>query len=361
MNNEIGTKRIMRLRNSSFIFNFQLSIIMSKYFRILAIDGGGIRGMLPAIIVAELEKRLRLATGKEDSYISDYFDLIAGTSAGGILSCVYLCNKDGGRLDANEAVTLLEKYGPKIFQKRVFGFLIRLFDALYPARGIHNALRNTLGEVKLSDAQCNCAIMAYDITDRKAVIFTRDSARQEPGRDYKLRDIARATSAAPTYFRVARAKSMTNDPSYLIDGGIFANDPTICAIIEAKKTKFSLTGKYPKISEMLVVSIGTGKVQKSYNYEKAKKWGAISWAIPVIDMLQSSSAEVVSYQVDKLFDSEDCREQYIRIVPELYDVSHQMDDASTKNIARLKEAGNKYIANNSNQLDEIVQLLLETV
>jgi len=331
---------------------------MSKYFRILAIDGGGIRGMLPAIIVAELEKRLRLVTGREDSYISDYFDMIAGTSAGGILSCVYLYNKDVSRLDASEAVTLLEKNGPKIFQKRFFGFIIRLFDALYPARGINSALKRTFGETKLSDAICNCAIMAYDITERKAVIFTRDSAQQEPGRDYRLRDIARATSAAPTYFRVAKAKSMAGDFSYLIDGGIYANDPTICAIVEAKKTKFGQKDEYPKISDMFVVSIGTGKVVKSYNYEKTKKWGVISWAIPVIDMLQSSSAEVVSYQVDKLFDSENCREQYIRIVPELYDVNHKMDDASLKNIARLKEAGNKYIANNSNRLDEIVQSLL---
>jgi patatin-like phospholipase/acyl hydrolase len=151
---------------------------------------------------------------------------------------------------------------------------------------------------------------------------------------------------------------MSGDFAYLIDGGIYANDPTICAIIEAKKTGFGQSGEYPKISDMLVVSIGTGKVVKSYNYEKSKKWGVISWAIPVIDMLQSSSAEVVSYQVDKLFDSENCREQYIRIVPELYDVSHKMDDASPKNIARLRDAGRKYIANNSGQLDEIVQLII---
>jgi len=332
---------------------------LSKYFNILTIDGGGIRGMLPAMIIAELEKRLRRATGREDSYISDYFDLIAGTSAGGILSCCYLYHHENCRLDASEAVALLEKYGSKIFQKRIFGFLIRFFDALYPARGINTVLKNTFGEAKLSDVVCNCAIMAYDITGRKAVIFTRDAAQQNPGRDYKLRDIARATSAAPTFFRVAKAQSMDGDFSYLIDGGIYANDPTICAIIEAKKTKFGSDHVYPAISNMLIVSIGTGKVVKSYDYEKSKKWGVISWAIPVIDMLQSSSAEVVSYQVDKLFDSEDCRDQYIRIVPELYDVSHKMDDASSKNIARLREAGNKYITHNSNQLDEIVQLLLQ--
>ena len=354
------------------IFHCQLSIfvvayplrltksrdMMRKYFKILAIDGGGVRGMLPAMIIAEIEKRLRHITGKEDSYIADYFDLIAGTSTGGILSCYYIYNQDGRRFDAGKAITLYEEFGSIIFKKRLFSFVIRLFDALYPAKGIYHVLKETLGEAKLSEALCNCAIMAYDISARKAVIFTRDSARQDAGRDYTLRDIARATSAAPTYFRVAKAISMSGDSSYLIDGGIYANDPTICAIVEAKKTKFGESGEYPKLSDMFVVSIGTGKVVKSYEYEKAKKWGVIRWAIPVIDMLQSSSAEVVSYQVDKLFDSEDCREQYIRIVPELYDVNHKMDDASSKNIVRLKEAGNKYIADNSSLLDEIVKLLI---
>ena len=331
---------------------------MSKYFRILAIDGGGIRGLLPAIIIAELEKRLRQATGKADSYISDYFDMVAGTSTGGILACYYLYNNNGNRYDAKKAVDMYENHGATIFQKRFFRFFIRFFDALYPSKGIDSVLKDTFGEAKLSDSPCNSAVMAYDISERKAVIFTRDSARNEPGRDYRLCDIARATSAAPTFFRVAKAVSMNNVPSYLIDGGIYANDPTICAIIEAKKTLFSDSGEYPQIKEMFVVSISTGKVVKPYKYESAKKWGVIRWAIPVIDMLQSSSAEVVSYQVDKLFDSEGCRERYIRIVPDLLDASHDMDDASTKNIAKIKNAGQKYIDNNSKLLDEIVSNLI---
>ena len=330
---------------------------MSKFFRILSIDGGGIRGMLPAMIIAELEKRLRQATGKADSYISDYFDLIAGTSTGGILACYYLYNNNGSRLDAAKAVDMYEKHGATIFKKRLLRFFIRFFDALYPSKGIDTILKETLGETKLSESPCNSAVMAYDISERKAVIFTRDSAKKEPARDYRLRDIARATSAAPTYFRVAKAEAMNGVPSYLIDGGIYANDPTICAIIEAKKTSYGEKGEYPQIKEMFVVSISTGKVVKPYKYESAKGWGVIRWAIPVIDMLQSSSAEVVSYQVDKLFDSEGCNERYIRIVPELYNVTHKMDDTSSKNIANMKSAAEKYIAAHDKQLDEIVKQL----
>ena len=327
---------------------------MRKTFRILSIDGGGVRGMLPAMVIAEIEKRLRLATGKADCYISDYFDLIAGTSAGGMLACFYLYHHIGNRFDATKAIELYEKHGKTIFQKRLFRNVIRFFDALYPDKGIDTVLKDTFGDAKLSDAPCNSAIMAYHITDRKAVIFTADTARRETGRDFLLRDIARATSAAPTYFRVAQAISMDNVPSYLIDGGIYANDPTICAIIEARKTMFRNNGKAPKIKDMYIISLSTGNTAKSYRYEKAKRWGVISWAIPVIDMLQSSSAEVVSYQVNSLFESENCTDNYIRIVPDLYNASHRMDDASAKNIAHLKEAGNRCIAAHSELLDQIV-------
>jgi patatin-like phospholipase/acyl hydrolase len=331
---------------------------MSKNFRILAIDGGGIRGLLPAMIIAELERRLREATGRYDSYISDYFDLIAGTSAGGILTCFYLYNHNGRRYDADRGVELYEKYGATIFQKRLFRFFIRLFDSLYPDRGIDRVLWETFGDARLSEARCNSAVMTYDITNRKAVIFTTDAARREKGRDYLLRDIARATSAAPTFFRVAKATSMDGTPSYLIDGGIYANDPTMCAIIEAKKTVYRDCRTYPKIKDMYVVSLGTGKVAKSYNYESAKRWGIFRWAIPVIDMLQSSGAEAVSYQVEKLFEAEDCSDRYIRIVPAIDGVTHKMDDASTENIAKIQAAGRRYIKENTSQLDRIVKHLI---
>ncbi len=331
---------------------------MSKYFRILAIDGGGIRGMLPAMIIAELEKRLRETTGNADSYISDYFDLIAGTSTGGILTCFYLYYNNGCRYDAVKAVEMYEQHGATIFQKRLFRFFMRLFGSLYPDKGIDRVLRETFSDAKLSDAPCNSAVMAYNIMDRKAVIFTTEAARREKGRDYLLRDMARATSAAPTFFSVAKAMAMDGVPSYLIDGGIYANDPTMCAIVEAKKTMSRNRKEYPKIKDMYIVSLGTGKVAKSYKYESAKRWGVINWAIPVIDMLQSSSAEVVSYQVGKLFDAEGCSDRYIRIVPDLYNVTHKMDDASAKNIANIRDAGNKYIATNSKLLDEVVKQLI---
>ena len=332
---------------------------MSKFFRILSIDGGGIRGIMPAIIISELEKRLRLSTGKPDSYISDYFDMIAGTSTGGMLACYYLYNNDGNRLDAVNAIDMYEKHGATIFKTRLLRRIIQyIFDPLYHENGINKVLKETFGDVKLSEAPCNSTIMAYDITARKAVIFTSETARNKESRNYYLRDIARATSAAPTYFRVAKTKAMNGDCSYLIDGGIYANDPTLCAIVEAKKTKYPDRDECPKIKDMYVVSLGTGEIKEPYKYKKAKHWGRFCWILPLIDMLLSSGSEVVSFQVKKLFEAENSKSNYKRIVPKLINVNDEMDDASPKNIANLKSVAEQYIANNSNKLDEIVKQLI---
>ncbi len=330
-----------------------------KKYKILSIDGGGIRGILPAMILQEMERRLRQRTGNANARIADCFDMIAGTSAGGMLACSMLYNHDGKKMDCATAVELFEQGGPKIFKKTFLNQIRRVFDSLYPAKNIESVLADIFGNSQLSDSDKEGLITAYDITNREAVLFDTDSARREPHRDYRLADIARATSAAPTYFPVAEVSSMAGTQKCLVDGGIYANDPSLCAIIEAKKKVWKETNCAPKIHDMYVVSIGTGRVSKSYLYNKAKSWGLVSWALPVIDILQSSGAEVISYQVSKLFEAEDCQSQYVRLTPEIGKASDQMDDGSVKNIEALKESANNYIQAHSADLDRVIDDLLK--
>lgn len=329
-----------------------------KKYKILSIDGGGIRGILPAVILQEMERRLRERTSNENERISDYFDMIAGTSAGGMLACSMLYKHDGKKMDCSTAVSLFESGGPRIFKKNGFNQIRRIFDSMYPAKNIEAVLAEVFGDSQLSESDTEGLITAYDITDREAVLFDTSSAKRDQNRDYRLADIARATSAAPTYFPVAEVTSMGGTDKCLVDGGIYANDPSLCAIVEAKKKIWKETNRAPKIHDMYVVSIGTGRVSKSYLYEKAKGWGLISWALPVIDILQSSGAEVISYQVGKLFEAEECLDQYIRLTPEIGDASEEMDDGSVKNIEALKASAEKYIQEHSADLDKIVSDLL---
>lgn len=329
---------------------------MTKKVTILSIDGGGIRGIIPAVILAEIEKRLQEKTGNPDARLADCFDMIAGTSTGGILSCLYL---HPNRFPAEKAVGLYADNGRHIFKLRipVLNRVLSLFTSKYPAKGLEKALNDTLSSARLSQAVKCSLITAYDIVKRKSVLFTVPEAKESPHRDFYLKDIARATSAAPTYFKPAAVKSVGNELHTLVDGAMFANDPALCALVEARKTTFAKCD-HPVLTNLYVLSIGTGKESHGFNPRKASRWGIAGWAVPVVDMLMTASPEVVHYQLEQLFDVAGCTDCYVRLDPKLENASPDMDDVSDQNIRHLKEAGASFIANNTAQLDGIVEQLI---
>jgi hypothetical protein len=111
-------------------------------------------------------------------------------------------------------------------------------------------------------------------------------------------------------------------------------------------------------SDLYIVSIGTGKERKKYPYDKAKEWGAIGWARPLIDILLSASSEVVDYQMRQLFNVAGCSDCYVRLEPELGKASAKMDDASEKNIKNLKNAAESFIERNEAVLEGVVKQLI---
>ncbi len=339
---------------------------MTKKACILSIDGGGIRGVIPGVILQAIETKLQEASGNNDARLADYFDLMAGTSTGGILTCIYLTPDENGKpkYSAEEAVGMYFKRGGDIFDVSL-GQKIRslggVIDEKYPSKNMNEALTEYFGDVKLSELIRPCLITSYDIRNRKAHFFKRHRASSEI-KDYYVRRVARATSAAPTYFPVALVESLAGAAHPLVDGGVFANNPAMCGYAEARNIDFNaLTpGKptEPEANEMMVVSISTGSVKEPYYYDKAKDWGMVQWIQPLIHIMMSGNSETVDYQLRKLFDSENSDGAYHRLHPGLYNASHEMDDASPKNLQALKEAGLQYIEANNERLDTIVQQLL---
>jgi len=338
---------------------------------ILSIDGGGIRGILPGVIMAYLEAQLKIKTNDPESHICDYFDLLAGTSTGGILTCMYLTPGDNGqpKFSAQDAVDLYLKNGGNIFSiplmRRLFNWF-GLFEARYPVKNIERILHTYLRDVKLSQALKPCMITAYEIFQRKTVFFNQVDTRKGITKDYFLRDIARSTSAAPTYFRPAKIHSSFGAPLYLVDGGMFANNPSMCAYAEARTLQFSkLFGRpdkpdYPNATEMLMISIGTGSQGVAYSYSKAKKWGVAGWLKPLIDILMSGNSETVHYELHQLFgavDPENSR-YYFRLEPTVGTADSAMDLATAENMNALEEAAKTFVTDNENQLDKIVELLI---
>lgn len=336
---------------------------MAKYTRILSIDGGGIRGIIPGQVLVSLERKLKERTKNEDARIANYFDLIAGTSTGGILTCIYLCPDLNGkpRFSAEEAVGLYIKRGGEIFETSLWQRISSgggVLDEKYSAINLEKALREYFGDLKLSDLLKPCLIPAYDIKKRCAKFFTQHDAENDPMHDFYLRDVARATSAAPTYFEVNNVESLTGIFYPSIDGGVFANNPALCAYAEVRE-KFP---NKPVAQDMAILSLGTGYPRKQqYDYSVAKDWGLIEWVKPLLDIIMSGVSETVDYQLSQIFKTikNPQPNQYLRVNSELVDGSPEMDNASESNLRALAQDGTRLAEEVDQKLDSFVNLLVQ--
>ena len=337
---------------------------MAKFTRILSIDGGGIRGIIAGQVLVALEEKLQAAGGPQ-ARIADYFDLVAGTSTGGILTCALLTpgrqDPQRPRFSAREAVDLYLERGDEIFDIPVLHRIRSvggIADEKYPSDGLEEALEDYFEDFKLSNLLKPCLITAYDIKRRRAHFFRQQKAKEEAGFDFLIRDVARATSAAPTYFEASRVKSLTNVTYPLIDGGVFANNPAMCAYAEARNFEGT-----PRARNMLVLSLGTGSAETSYAYREAKDWGLVEWAKPILDIIMTGVAETVDYQLQQIFDTVEApagEPRYLRIQADLSREPaevRKMDNAELENLARLGEIGTELAQNYSQELDQFVKLL----
>jgi patatin-like phospholipase/acyl hydrolase len=309
-----------------------------------------------------LEKKIKQKTKNPGARIADCFDLIAGTSTGGILTCIYLCPGEGDnrtrpRFTAEEAVGLYLDKGGEIFDVTLWQNIRSLWGVLdekYDAGALETALRDYFGELKLSDLLKPCLVTAYNIEDRCAKFFTQHDAVVDEEQDYYVKDVARSTSAAPVYFEAEKIDSLRDVPYSLIDGGVFANNPALCAYAEVRH-KFA--GK-PTAKDIAILSLGTGYIKKEYKYEDARNWGAIEWVRPLIDILMSGVAEVVDYQLAQIYNAVECPAQYLRINSTLQYARPEMDCASPENLENLRLEGARIAEEFDDALDDFITLLL---
>jgi patatin-like phospholipase/acyl hydrolase len=317
--------------------------------KVLSIDGGGIRGIIPALVLAEIEHQ----TGRP---ACELFDLIAGTSVGGIVTLGVTAPGQNGKPlhSAEELADFFVTDGPKIFSRsllRTIKTLDGLCEEKYSASGLEAALQRNLGEALLSEALSDVLITSYDVQSHEPFFFKRRQAREEPERDYPMRVVARATSAAPTYFEPEHAIPPAVQPGEpndyaLIDGGTFANNPAMCAYAEAMRD-------HPG-SDILVVSLGTGRLTESIPFRKAKHWGLVEWARPLLGVIMDGTSAAIDYQLDQLL-AHDVR--HFRFQTELKGVSDRLDDASAANIAGLRKLAEALIEERAAQIAAVCKLL----
>jgi patatin-like phospholipase/acyl hydrolase len=323
---------------------------MAKVFKILSIDGGGIRGLIPAMVLTEIEKR----TGQP---ISQLFDLIAGTSTGGILSLgMVVPGKDGApRYSARDSIGFYENEGPKIFRDSLWQTVKNLTDEKYPSDVIDDVLERYFGNAMLGDALTDIMITSYDIERRIPWFFRSSRAATDPEYNFPMRWVARSTAAAPTYFETARVSNWDSSDYFpLIDGGVFANNPTMCAYVDALRHYIGYDG-------FLIVSLGTGEYTTRIPYNDAKDWGLASWVKPVIDIMMHGVNETVDYQMRTLFPvAADGSEQYFRFQVRLDNTTNAMDNASVENMRAVRLLAEREIGEQNRAIGVLCDRLLET-
>ena len=288
---------------------------------VLAIDGGGIRGLIPARVLAELERRCGRRTG-------ELFDLLAGTSTGAIIACGLTRPQP---LAAEEIARIYRDEGPRIFDRSLLkritsadGYL----DERYDSDGLLESLRLHLGGARLADADPPILVTAYDLERRRALLL---SARD----DMSMVDAAHASAAAPSYFEPARVGDLT-----LVDGGVFATNPAMCAYAQ-------LDGRVD-----LVVSLGCGEHTRRMPYEQVRDWGRLEWARPVLDVVFDATSDAVDIQLESLLAAD-----YVRLQTPLDEASDDLDDVTPENLAALEREAERLIAARDDELDRLCERL----
>ncbi|KAG4934402.1 hypothetical protein JHK87_048404 [Glycine soja] len=290
---------------------------------ILSIDGGGIRGIIPATIIDFLESQLQELDGP-DARLADYFDVISGTSTGGLVTAMITAPDNNNRplFAAKDIKPFYMDHSPKIFpQHSGLGgtILAKVVKSLlggpkYDGKYLHGVVREKLGDIRLHETLTNVVIPTFDIKSLQPIIFSILSdlkfmqIKNSPSLDAKLSDICISTSAAPTYLPAHNFNNQDSNGKVhefnLIDGGVCANNPTLVAMNEVTKQIIKQNSdlfpiKPLEYGRFLIISIGTGtaKNEEKFNAQMAAKWGLLDWltqsgSTPLIDVFTQSSADM---------------------------------------------------------------------
>lgn len=325
-------------------------------FRILCLDGGGIRGVMPARILQKIEQQL-------GSPLKEHFDLIAGTSTGSILAAGIALEKS-----PEELLNLYKVNGLKIFPyQNLFSPkrlpLILKYGISAPKfsdEGLIAVLQEQFGDTKFSDITTDSEgamddlkvlIPSYDTQSRNPVIFKSWSGDRWYA-DVPVWEICLCSASAPTYFPAHRIEKDGKDYS-LIDGGVCANNPVSCALAEAIKLlrQSSNQSSADVVSQIKIISIGTGDPASSIPWEQVRGWGLIQWGLHIADVFMDAPPDVHRYVAEQIIGNES---NYIRLQLPLKESLLTIDDARESNLQALLKQTDAYLNQQQERLEKFL-------
>lgn len=292
-------------------------------YRILSIDGGGLRGIVPLTILKYIEE-------KEDKKIIELFDLITGTSTGGIIACGLACG-----YSVDDLISLYYNKGSEIFPidnnfiKKSYRYIRTVFKPMYSNKGLKKILDEYFKDYQLSNTIKPIIVTSYDIYNNEVVMFKTRNAVVSDKHNAKLKDVCLATSSAPVYFP-PHALIYNDKKRILVDGGIYINNPSMSAISDILKTNEKID-----INNIHLLSLGTGNHASNIGYY-SKKWGIINWLQNIVTIMMQATSKVVDYECVQILNN------YLRLQIEIKDKKYsKMSDAKLETLNYLiKETNN---------------------
>lgn len=311
---------------------------------ILSIDGGGVRGLNEAMQLHALEVMVRKHSGNPKAFLADYVDIISGASTGGIIAAMLACPMgDSYRYDTKDLVNFYKEHCYEIFNESKKWIRVKYG---YSPKALEKYLHKYLNGIEMSKLHNHVIIPVFDIKTNTAVFFSNVKSDTDFVK-FKVEDVLRMTSSAPTYFPI-KIVSNGNIEIIGVDGGMVANNTSICDV--AKEVNYS--GTY--LRDMCVINFGSGSIKPDVG--NPKKWWIGKWGTKLPLMTLDANVGLVRYQLKrmklgKLF--------LIDIPRNLRNYSSDMADASPENMKKMEKAALQSINVNRKELDSIAKFLVK--
>lgn len=321
--------------------------------KVLTIDGGGVRGIVPAMILAEIERRMGKPAHK-------LFDVIAGTSTGAFIGALATRSSDTiSPASADEIVELYRKEAGQYFKKR---FLWQLSPPKYQRKSAENVLRKHLGEADLARTATRFIAPVYALREQPPRVhyFNTLAAQQLASDNHLLWQVVRGATAAPSYFQPFDVQTANGSAhTTVIDGGVYANNPAMLGWLHAHQ---SVSGTYlaarngnqhhyvpfdeqfttdaTSLKDTVVVSLGTGFSNQPIDPDRAKKWGRVGWLFPLLDVIVEAQADQSTAELN-IAESVQLLAFFRRLQPAL---SAKIKLGDVRKLPDLELAASKFIA-----------------
>ncbi len=347
--------------------NKQVSTLIDEDTKIvISFDGGGIKGLMSVIIAAAIEKAAGVPLSKA-------CDLLIGTSIGGITALLLATpDEEDANIPKFKASSLAHYY--RDFAKTVFSVpLSRAVKTLwgydkskYTSQKIKKVMEEHFKETLLSQALTRAVVVGAEIERYSPMLL---KSYEEP--DFFMKDAAFATSAAPTFFPVAKIKSISHDKNsslaegknedyYLIDGKITgANNPALVGYVEICNIFNNIKDIKDKV---IVISIGTGKAHRTIHYDEVAEAGILTWIPLVFPLIGELANDITDYQMDLLLKdipitTPETLRRYWRLQPSIPEDLLMIDNFSEKKLTDLANIAKNYVLEHKREIRTIGMLL----